>query len=93
MILELPRREAMMSEPKPYTAVLVVGGNAVLVSMTAASGALRLTDVSGVCLLETRWNDSWDALMAAANEVAHQGPGDDMGALVNALLARSGGAR
>ena len=83
-----------MSEPKPYTAVLVVGGNAVLVSMTAASGALRLTDVSGASLLETRWNDSWDALMAAANEFcAHQGPSDDMSALVNALLARSGGAR
>jgi hypothetical protein len=54
-----------MIAARPCTATFVVGGIAVLVSFYPASGFLRLTDASGRCFQEGRWEGSWSALMAA----------------------------
>ena len=49
---------------KECSAMFIVDGQAVRISFRPDDGTLRLSDASGACLQEGRWNLSWTDLLS-----------------------------
>jgi hypothetical protein len=77
-----------MIAAKLCTATWVVQGIVVLVNFCPDSASLRLTDATGRCVQEGRWEGSWASLMSAFREFGMEsGPRRaDLGALPGDLL-------
>ncbi|MDR8395304.1 MULTISPECIES: hypothetical protein [Paraburkholderia] len=52
-----------MLTTRPYTATCVIDGMPVTVTFYPDNGVLRIADPLGTCIRETRWHDSWRALL------------------------------
>lgn len=58
-----------MLTTKPCTATFVIDGNAMTVTFYPDNGMLRIHDAAGACLCDTRWRDSWRALLQSISDV------------------------